>query len=1112
MSSRISATFRSFSYPKIFTVKNRQAHLINILYLLLLICFLQLFACRARKPLTAMEDRQLPIKMQQLETGFVTVPDSIQTSVYWYWISDNISKEGVVRDLESMKKVGINRAFIGNIWQDNVPAGKVKIFTDEWWDILHTALKKAGELNIELGIFNSPGWSQSGGPWIKPEQSMRYLTSSEVLVKGPVKLNKQLAKPDKDFQDVKVLAYPVNGDFNDDINSLKPQISSLPAVHDLKKVFDHNDSTGIEFQSGQPFIVDIITPQSYTARSLTIVPNRTAMSMEGDIQIRKNGIYTTIKHFVIDRGNSELNVGFKPYGPAAISFPATASKNFRIVFSKTSGRSGIAELKLSATPVVEDYIEKTFAKMWQTPFPYWNAYKWPSQPLVDNTKYVIDPAKVIDITAYMAANGTLNWTVPAGNWLIERTGMVPTMVHNAPASPEGTGLEADKMSKRHIKDHFNAYLGEIIKRIPAEDRKTWKVTVEDSYETGGQNWTDDLITKFQKNYGYDPTPYLPVLQGKVVGSEDQSDRFLWDLRRFVADNVAYEYVAGLREISHQNGLHTWLENYGHWGFPGEFLQYGGQSDEVGGEFWSEGSLGNIENRAASSCAHIYGKTKVSAESFTCAGAPFSRYPALMKQRADRFFTEGINNTLMHVYISQPDEDKAPGVNAYFGNEFNRFNTWFYDMDIFIKYIKRCNMMLQQGKYVADVAYFISEDAPKMTGTQDPELPKGYSFDYINGEVIKTRLSVNDGKLVLPDGMKYSILVLPQLKTIRPELLLKIKELVNAGAVVLGSKPSLSPSLQNYPAADRQVQQLADELWGNINGTTVKVNHLGKGMVMSGMDMQEALNIIKVIPDFKITGSDSILFIHRVLPEGDVYFVSNQKNKSVQIFPEFRITEKSPELWDATTGERRDLPSYQQTEGKTIVPLELAPMQSAFIIFRKDIGTKNGDTGKSNYPQPQKEMTITAPWSVSFDTKMSGPASPVIFNTLTDWSVNANDSIRYYSGSAIYHNTFKSSKIEAGEHVFLNLGMAKAIAKVTINGVEIGGAWTAPYKIDITKAIRTGDNTLDIKVVNTWVNRLIGDSKLPANERKTWLSIYHYRPDSPLESSGLLGPVKIETVQ
>ncbi|RZK45182.1 MAG: glycoside hydrolase family 2 [Hymenobacter sp.] len=1072
--------------------------------LILLISF-TFNACAPKKQFA----QPLAVKpMAQLETGFMTAPDSIQTSVYWYWISDNISKEGVIHDLESMKKVGINRAFIGNIWQDDVPAGKVQLFTNEWWDVLHASLKRATELNIEIGIFNSPGWSQSGGPWVKPGQAMRYLTSSQIAVKGPYHFNSKLAKPETNFQDVKVIAYPVSADYNKDIRDLKLVLRSEPFIKDLAKITDGEDSTVIYLKGNKLFTIDITTKQAYTARSLVITPARRGMTLEGDLQIKKNGLYVTIKHFKVDRSNDAANVGFNPYGPGAISIPATSSKSFRLLLTKTEN-AGIAEIKLSSAPVVENYVEKTLAKMWQTPLPYWDAYQWAPQPVVDDSKYVIDPAKVIDVSEYMAADGTLNWKVPAGSWIIERTAMTPTRVTNGPASPQGTGLETDKMSKEHIAAHFDAFLGQIIKRIPAVDRKTWKVTVEDSYETGGQNWTDGLLEKFEKNYGYDPTPYIPVLQGKVVGSEDKSDRFLWDLRRFIADRVAYDYVGGLRDISHQHGLTTWLENYGHWGFPGEFLQYGGQSDEVGGEFWSEGMLGDIENRAASSSAHIYGKTKVSAESFTCGGAPYARYPALMKQRADRFFTEGINNTLMHVYISQPYEDKAPGVNAFFGNDFNRLNTWFYDMDIFLKYIKRCNMMLQQGKYVADVAYFISEDAPKMTGVQDPKLPQGYSFDYINGEVIKTRMSVKDGKMVLPDGMSYSILVLPQLTTIRPELLLKIKELVQQGMVVLGPKPLTSPSLQNYPKADAQVTQLAKELWGTINGSTVKTNRVGKGMVISNMQLQEALDLIKVIPDAKIAENNTTLFIHRKLDNSSIYFISNQEDKTVNIAPQFRISGKRPELWDAESGSVRELPSYTQNGDVTNVPLKLAPMESAFIIFRQDAQTAVSDG--PNYAVSVQTVTIDKPWSVKFDSKMGGPVNPVIFNTLSDWSVNANDSVRYYSGTAYYNNTFALTSIKKRQKAFIYLGMVKVIAKVTVNGIAVGGAWTAPYKVDITKALKRGQNKLEIKVVNTWVNRLIGDTKLPQSQRITWLSNNRFKPTDKLESSGLIGPVKIEVV-
>jgi hypothetical protein len=1047
--------------------------------------------------------------LAKLQNTFVHIPDSIQTSIYWYWLDGKISKEGVIHDLEAMKKVGINRAFIGNIGLTDHPEGKVRMFSDEWWDILHAALKTATRLNIQIGIFNGPGWSQSGGPWIKPGQSMRYLTSSQVMVKGPVNFNEKLAVPQKDFQDVKVLAYPVAKGFEAGISSLNPMLTSDPVITgSIGKIMDHNLSTSIPLTGGKQFTLNIDTKQLYTARSFTITTTDQSVRLEGDLQAKINNAYVNIKHFVIDRSNSALNVGFIPFGPAAFSIPATTSNSFRVVFTGVSSNSGIAEIDLSATPKVENYIEKTLAKMWPTPHPFWDAYQWLPQP-AETSGYIINPAKVIDISRYMSADGTLNWKVPAGNWVIERTGMAPTNVTNSPAPPEGRGLEVDKMSKEHVAEHFNAFLGQILKRIPAEDRKTFKVTVEDSYETGGQNWTDDLIPEFKQAYHYDPVPYLPVLQGKVVGSEDKSDRFLWDLRRLIADDVSFKYVAGLREVSHKNGLTTWLENYGHWGFPGEFLQYGGQSDEVSGEFWSEGDLGDIENRAAASSAHIYGKIKVSAESFTAGGGAFYRYPAMFKKRGDRFFTEGINNTLLHVYISQPDDNAQPGLSTWFGVEFNRLNTWFFDMDILLKYLKRCNMMLQQGQYVADAAYFIGEDAPKMTGVTDPPLPQGYSYDYINGDVIRQKLTVSNGKLLLPNGISYSILVLPKLETIRPGLLAKIKELVSQGAVVLGPKPSKSPSLADYPMADQQVKHMAAELWGNINGTTIKTHYYGKGLVISGMGMQEAFDLIKVKPDLKITKSDSILFIHRRIDEGGVYFVSNQRTVPVKIDGVFRITNKSPQLWSATDGSTRNLPAYYDNGQTTTIPIELAPYESAFIVF----GEKNGqgDTTRSNYPAVQNTIAINGPWTVTFDNKMRGPANPVIFNTLTDWTKNTNDSIKYYSGTAFYHNTFSITDIAKGAHYMFDLGLARAIAKVTVNGVEMGGVWTPPYQVDITKALKPGANTVEIKVVNTWFNRLAGDSRLPADQRKTTSVVFGPGPDSGLESSGLLGPVVIKEV-
>jgi len=1040
----------------------------------------------------------------QIESGFRTIPDSIQTSVYWYWMSDNISKEGVVKDLHAMKRVGINRAFIGNIGYPGTPFGKVKIFSNEWWEILHTALKTATELDIEIGIFNSPGWSQSGGPWVKEEQSMRYLNSSEIAVKGPQKYKSKLVTPNNHFQRVSVIAYKAPVSTEKKYSALKPVISSTPKLVGLENLIDGDTSTIVTLK--KPVSITFETKENATVQSIIIKTASKKTLAKAELLVKEGLTYRSLKKFEINRSNFALNVGFEPNAPIVISLPKTVSKIYRLDITDITTIGAIAEIELSETPKLERYPEKTLAKMFQTPLPYWKDYMWERQPVISK-KLAIDPKCVIDITKNVSTDGTLNWSVPKGNWIIMQTGMTTTGVENGPASPEATGLETDKMSKKHIEAHFDAFLGEIIRRIPAADRKTWKVVVQDSYETGGQNWTDGFIEEFTTKYKYSPIPFLPVIKGNVVGSSDQSDRFLWDLRRLIADKVSYDYVGGLREVSHKHGLTTWLENYGHWGFPGEFLQYGGQSDEIGGEFWSEGELGNIENRAASSCAHIYGKTKVSAESFTCGGREYSRHPANMKQRGDRFFTEGINNTLLHVYIQQPDE-RLPGVNAWFGNEFNRHNTWFDYMDLFTQYLKRSNFMLQQGNYVADVAYFIGEDVPKMTGICDPVLPPGYSFDYINAEVIQQRLSVKNGKLVLPDGMTYSLLVLPKIETIRPELLAKINGLVLQGAVVLGPKPTYSPSLQGFPKADLEVMKMANELWGIVDGVKVKSAKVGKGMILSGMEMQEALDLIGIVPDCKFAKNDSALFIHRTLADGEIYFISNQTDKTVEINPEFRISGKSPEFWSAVDASMRDLPAYSQTEKTTSVPLKMEAFESQFIIFRKNAGKSASSDLTINFPIGKTLAELNENWTVSFDNAMRGPIQPVEFKKLIDWTLSENDSIKYYSGTAVYKKTVQLSDIQIGKKLVLNFGNLTSMAKIKVNGKYVGGVWTAPWQVDISSAVKSGNNLIEISVVNNWMNRLIGDFKIPKEERPTWSPVIRYKADTALQPSGLFGPVKI----
>ena len=1011
-----------------------------------------------------------------LEENFRHTPDKQPLAVYWYWMDGNISREGVVKDLQAMKKAGINRVQIGMIGDgQGVPAGPVRMFTDEWWEILHTMFRTAGELDIEVGLFNCPGWSQSGGPWVKPSQSMRYLACVKDTLVGPLDFKRRLPDVGKDAQDVRVLAYP-----------LKAPAAEFSVLEDLTK------ATSIHLRS----------EQAVKVRSLVIRPVQKTFNTEAELFVNENGTYRSIEKFRMDRSNREINVGYDAFAPIVITLPETESREYRLDV-KEAGL--IQSITLSDIPTVERYPEKTFAKMWQTPHPMWDAYLWREQPGGD-ADACVQASQVVDLTDRMASDGTLTWSVPEGKWVVMRTAMMPTGSMDGPAPIEGRGLETDKMSKEHINAHFDNYIGLILKRIPAQDRKTFRIVVEDSYETGGQNWTDHMIEDFKRAYGYDPVPFMHVYSGVVVGSREQSDRFLWDVRRLIADEISYNYVGGLREASHRHGLTTWLENYGHWGFPGEFLQYGSQSDEIAGEFWSFGELGNIENRSASSCGHIYGKQKVWAESFTCGGPDFTQYPGQMKQRGDRFFTEGINATLLHLYIQQPD-DRVPGINANFGNEFNRHNTWFSQMDVFAQYLKRCNYMLQQGRYVADVAYFLGEDAPKMTGVRNPELPRGYSFDYVNAEVLMDA-HVDKGKLTLKSGMQYSVLVLPKIRTMRPALLRKLKQLVADGLVLQGPAPSKSPSLQDYPQCDAEVQALAEEMWQTADQPFASCVGYGKGRIYPQASIEQIMNDLGIVPDF--TTDDvalPVMFIHQTFDDGEYYFVSNQSDQTISFDAVFRAQGKKPELWNPLTAELRWLPEYAALTKATKIPLVLQPYESSFIVFRSaaDATPVEG----RNYPERQIVSRIETPWTVTFQSGRGGPSEPVSFEQLTDWIQHADNRIKYFSGTATYTNTFKVSKLPTAP-VYIDLGKVMVMAKVKVNGSYVGGVWTAPYRLNISSALRKGKNTVEVEVVNCWRNRLIGEKLLPEADRFTFQTATYLNKDSELQPSGLLGPVVVET--
>ena len=1108
--------------------------------------------------------------LPDLEHGFREPPEQSKPWCYWYWISDNMSREGITRDLEAMARIGIGEAFIGNIHLDEVPAGDTKVLTEQWWDLVEHAIREAGRVGVNIGMFNCPGWSQSGGSWVQPRHAMRYLVSSEVRATGPARLEAVLAPPADQFQDVALLAFPAPRGDADALAARRPRVTCTPAVENARFLADGRLDTVVTFPAGagagsSAFTIDVETDVPLAARSLAMVPAETPWAADCELLAAdEDGAFRTMRTFRFDRSNMGIHVGPMPHGPVTVSFPPVTSSRFRISLTDLTGTGALAELDLSGAARLEAFVEKQLGKMHPTPLPMWDTYLWPTQPEPDAAELTVPPDAVLDLTSRLAPDGRLEWNVPPGEWVLLRVGMVPTGTRNAPAAPEGQGLEIDKMNRAAAAAHFDAFIGTLLRRMPAPDRTAFRHVVADSYEMGSQNWTDGFASTFRERYGYDPLPWLPVLTGRIVASADESERFLWDLRRLVADHIATDYVGGLRDLCRPHGLELWLENYGHWGFPAEFLQYGGQSDRIGGEFWVTGDLGSIECRAASSAANIYGKPIVSGEAFT-GGPPFQTVPSGLKARGDWAFCEGINHLVLHVTIHQPWPERRPGLNAWFGTEFNRHNTWFDRSRAWVDYLRRCSFLLQQGTRVADVAYFIGEDAPKMTGVRRPELPPGRDFDYINAEVIEERLAVKDGRLALPHGTTYRVLVLPEQATMRPALLRRLRDLVAAGATVLGPPPSRSPSREGYPECDAEVRALAAELWGDGAAAPAGEHRFGAGRVIWGQTLDAVLVAAGVLPDF---ASDAPLrYTHRAAGANDIYFLANPQPHDVSTIASFRTSGRAPEFWWPETGRIARPAVYDGAGGRTSAPIRLGPHGSVFVLFRDApaahdrivsvtldgrplletipnaaheadaeapagagaldlarapdgsveacvwrpgsyvLKTADGRAHVQDVAALPEPMLIGGPWDVSFTPGCGAPES-VTFDRLEDWTRRPEEGVRHYSGTATYRKTFELPDDIEGEVIHLDLGRVCDLATVRLNGQELGTLWLAPWRIDIGNAARPGSNLLEIEIVNAWNNRLVGDARLPETERRTYLAVNTLPADAALLPAGLLGPVTI----
>ncbi len=737
--------------------------------------------------------------------------------------------------------------------------------------------------------------------------------------------------------------------------------------------------------------------------------------------------------------------------------------------------------------------------------------------------------KVIDLTTRVRADGYLEWDVPPGRWTIVRTGHRMTGSRVMIPPPEADGLSVGWLSPEGVELQFK-HLGEQLLADAAAVGTKLKYFCDDSFEDGFPNWTARIVERFEHYRGYNPVPYLPVLSGYIVGSAEVSDRFLHDYRKTVADCMADGHYARFAELCHERGMLVQNESAGP-SRSGTMCMDGlknlGRSDLPMGEFWlglrhdEEGGLDpklsygvsrledgqNKVTKMVSSAAHIYGRNLASAESFT-SNRHWLDYPGSLKPAADRAFCEGINRLMIHTSTLVRPSDGQPGYAYYAGTHFNPNATWWNQSGAFLDYLARCQHLLRQGQFVADVLYYNGDWAPNIVAPKhtDPSLGAGFDYDVCNAEVLLTRVSVRDGRLVLPDGMSYRLLVLPDTTRMPVEVAAKLKELVVAGATVVGRKPESDPGLRNYPHCDEDVRRLAAEVWGDCDGENVKTHRFGAGRVFWGVPLGEILAQDGVTPDFEYTGSASawIDFIHRRTDDAEIFFVANRENRPAEIEGIFRVTDRVPEIWDPVTGTLRAAGGVRRENGRVVVPLTLASHQSFFVVFPKTPSASANASVDGHAPEKSRTLLpLDGPWRVRFDPKWGGPAETE-FAELTDWTKRSEDSIRYYSGTATYEKRFDLVAPVSGRLV-LDLGTVHDIAEVRLNGKRIGVVWTAPWTIDVTDAARPGGNTLEIEVVNEWANRLIRDAALSPAQRLTRTNI-EFKPDTPLRPSGLLGPV------
>lgn len=1092
-----------------------------------------------------------PAKGDTLEQGFANPPSTARPRVWWHWMNGNITKDGIAKDLDWMRAIGIGgvQVFDANLATPQIVPNRLVYMTPEWKDAFRFAASKASENGLEMAIAASPGWSETGGPWVKPEDGVKKLVWSEMSLMGGRRFTGRLPAPpsvagpfqdipaeqdavaaatgEKQFEvpafyrDVAVLAYPLHSQIN------LPGPSSISAGDmplDIAALTDASLTTAVPVGRGTrdtPTVITVEYDQPQLVQSLTFyapggaekfgAPNylprleaeltNNSWSKVADLALTP--VPTTINFIPVKARRFRVILAVNPNGGLSGFTPAVgADLRPLMALRAPKAQLPVAQLSFSGEVRVNQFEAKSgFATV----------LDYADLAASGGPGIGIAPGSVINLTKRLKPDGTLDWTPPKGKWRVVRLGWSLTGKTNHPAPLEATGLEVDKLDGRAVRNYLEGYLA-MYRGAVGDDligKRGITALLTDSTEVGAFNWTPQMVEQFKRLRGYDPTPWLPVLTGVMIGTPAQSDAFLYDYRQTLAELHSSEHYGTVAAFAHENGLKVY----------GEALE--DRRPSLGDDMamrrhadfpmaalwtWQHGEkprptlLGDM--KGASSVAHLYGQNIAAAESMTSALQYWAHSPADLRRVIDLEFANGINLPIIHSSVHQPVDDKQPGLSLLiFGQFFNRHETWAGMAKSWIDYIARNSFMLQQGRNHADVAYFYGEDtALTALYANGPltDVPVGYAYDFINADALLNLIRVDGNELTAPSGARYRVLYLGG-KSDRMTLpvLRRIADLAAAGATVVGTAPSGSPALADDPL---EYAALVKRLW-----TGQPITKVGRGRMVASNSAEEALRQLGIAPDFdygKQAPDSEILFVHRKLAAGDIYFINNRRDRAEFVEARFRVNGFEPELWRADTGTSEPV-SYRIENGVTVVPLEMNPEDSFFVVFRKPTSATSATVERTAY---KTIATMDDNWVVSFEPGRGAPDT-LKLGKLTSLSQRPEPEVKYFSGVSTYRNSFTiPPNGQEATPIWIDLGAIGDVAEVRINGRPVGTVWHAPYRLEIGSILKPGTNQIEVRVANLWVNRLIGDAQ-PGASKVAVTTLPTYTAGAPLRPSGLLGPVR-----